>query len=148
MTSSYSMPAASPAGMTEEEARKAQALQPRLIKGMQAEYVPAFWPGHNSSGLNPYGPNVLVCMDSCSEASSGGILLLDDVRDRMDEASVTGCVFAIGPDAFRLMENRPSVGERIYIDKYAGIKARGVDGKFYRIVDEKCIACGITDPEE
>lgn len=127
------------------EAPQAEGMKPRLIKGMQADYTTAAWPGENTSGLIPYGPNVLVCMDACSSTSAGGVMLPDDIIERMSEASVTGCIFAMGETAFRGEEFRPGIGQRIYIDKYSGIKARGLDGSFYRIVDEKCIACGIID---
>lgn len=122
-------------------------LEPRLIKGMQAEYHPATYDPEvgNASGLIPYGANVLVRMDECATATGGGVLLIDDMVDRMTEASVTGCIYEIGPDAFRGMEHRPHVGQRIYIEKYAGLKTRGRDGALYRILDEKCIACGIAD---
>jgi co-chaperonin GroES (HSP10) len=123
-----------------DEARK---LQPRLIKGMQADYEPVFWDGRNLSGLIPYGPNVLVCMDRCSSVSSGGILLPDVPIDAMNEASVTGCIYAMGPEAFHGLVDRPQIGDRIYIEKYAGTKARGKDGLFYRVLDDSCVVCGI-----
>jgi chaperonin GroES len=121
-------------------------LEPRLIKGMQADYTVAeFDPlAGNTSGLIPYGPNVLVKMDECASSSAGGVMLPDDMIERMTEASVTGVVVAMGPEAFRGLSDSPQVGQRIYIEKYAGLKARGKDGKLYRVVDEKCVACGIT----
>lgn len=128
----------------ERAAEAAQRLQPRLIKGMQADYVPVFWDGENRSGLVPYGPNVLVCMDPCSTSSAGGVLLTDDTTERMNEASVTGCIMAMGPEAFNGLKARPQVGDRVYIEKYAGTKARGKDSMFYRVMDDSCIACGIA----
>jgi len=107
-----------------------------------AEYDPAVG---NSSGLEPFGPNILVKMDTCARETAGGIIHLDAHTERMDEAAVTGCVFAIGLDAFQHMADKPKVGERIYIDKYSGIKCRGKDGALYRVVDEKCVACRIAD---
>jgi co-chaperonin GroES (HSP10) len=124
---------------------QAQKLQPRLIKGMQADYIPVFWEGENPSGLRPYGPNVLVKMDPCATASAGGVLLVDEMVDRMNEASVTGCIVAMGPEAFAGLSDRPQVGHRIYIEKYAGTKARGMDGALYRAMDDSCVVCGIGD---
>lgn len=131
--------------MSEAESTQAQKMQPRLIKGMQADYLPVFWTGENVSGLRPYGPNVLVQMDPCSAASAGGILLVDDMVDRMNEASVTGCIVDMGPEAFSALTDRPKVGDRIYIEKYAGTKARGRDGMLYRAMDDSCVVCGISD---
>ena len=65
--------------------------------------------------------------------------------ERMSLASVTGSIFAIGPDAFKGYLTKPTLGQRIYIDKYAGLEARGKDGKFYRLIDEKCIAAAVED---
>lgn len=138
----------SPIEMTEAQAAEARKMQPRLIKGMQADYIPVMFAGSNPSGLIPYGPNVLVCMDPCSSASAGGILLTDEAVDRMNEASVTGCIVAMGPEAFNGLTDRPQVGDRVYIEKYAGTKARGKDKMLYRAMDDSCIVCGITDDAE
>lgn len=125
----------------------AEPLPPRLIKGLQAEFIPAEWPGQNTSGIRIFGKNVLVRMDSCAKTSTGGILLPEDMVDRMTEASESGCIYAVGAAAFRLFDDghrwegeRPQVGERVYVEKYAGVKARGADGALYRIMDERCIS--------
>lgn len=134
-----------PDAMSEAQAIEAQRLKPRLMKGMQATYVAVYWTGENVSGLTPYGPNVLVKMDSCAKASSGGIDYIDETMDRMNEASVTGCIFGMGPEAFAGLSDRPKVGDRIYIEKYAGTKAYGLDGALYRAMDDSCVVCGISD---
>lgn len=118
------------------------------FKGVdQTEYETAEYDAAigNVSGLIPYGPNILVRMDACARQTSGGIIHLDAHTERMDEAAATGCIYAIGPDAFRGLIDKPHVGQRIYIEKYSGVKARGRDGALYRVVDEKCVACGIAD---
>ena len=129
------------------EPPKAEPLPPRLMKGMQADYEPAFYDAElaENCGLVPFGPNILIRMDKCATASAGGVILLDDLVERMDEASVTGCIYAMGDDAFRGQQSKPEIGQRVYIEKYSGIKARGKDGGLYRVVDEKCVACGIAD---
>lgn len=125
----------------------AEPLPPRLIKGLQAEFIPAEWSGENTSGIRVFGKNLLVRMDACSPKSAGGVMLPEDLVDRMTEASESGCIFAIGPAAFRLFDDghrwegdKPTVGERVYVEKYAGVKARGADGALYRIMDERCIS--------
>ena len=125
----------------------------KLIKGLQADYEPAVYPGHNSSGLIVYGKNVLVRMDECATATAGGVMLTEDLRDKMTEGAETGCIFLLGPEAFRLFDDGqrwsgaiPKVGERVYVEKYAGLLARGKDGHVYRIMDYRAIAGGL-DPE-
>lgn len=131
------------------------ALPARLIKGLNADYEPAIWPGDNTSGLTPYGHYVLVKMDACSTSSMGGIVLTDEMVERMNEAAETGCIYAIGEGAFaRFDDGRPWVGEkpqagdRVYVEKYAGVKAMGRDGGLYRIMSESCIAAGLVASEE
>lgn len=131
----------SPVEMTERQATQAQKMQPRLIKGMQADYVEAPWDGHDASGCVPLGPNVLVKMDLCSATTQGGIQLTDDMIERMTNASVTGCVVRMGTRAFQGDPEPPKLGERVTIVKYAGEICTGDDGEFYRVVDENAVVC-------
>lgn len=138
------------------EAPRAEPLQPRLIKGFQAQYIAAEWPGRNTSRLKIYGKHVLVCVDKCSPASAGGALLPDEMIDRMTEASESGCLFAIGTAAFRHYEDgtrwgeadKPKVGERICFERYAGVRQVGFDGNIYRIMDYGAICAGEMTDEE
>lgn len=130
-------------------------LPPRMLKGLNATYEEAIWPGHNNSGLKPLGDYVLVKMDQCSTASSGGVLLIDEQVERMNEAAESGCIFAVGGGAFiryddgRLWEGaKPAPGDRVYVEKYAGIKAMGQDGSMFRIMGYRNIAAGYDKPEE
>lgn len=127
---------------------QATELTPRLIQGLQATFEPAVWTGQNTSGLKPFGEYVLVKMDAASPTSSGGVMLTDELIERMTEAAESGCVYAIGALAFkRHGPDCPKVGERVYIEKYAGLKAMGRDGATYRIMEDKCIAAGQADLE-
>jgi co-chaperonin GroES (HSP10) len=134
----------------------AQRLPIRLIKGFQADYIPSEWPGENTSGLRVFGKHVLICVDVCAPATRGSILHTDEMVDRMTEASETGCIYAIGSAAFRHYDDgtrwgdaeKPRVGERVYFERYAGVKAMGMDGNVYRIVDYGAIAAGLSGPGE
>lgn len=139
---------------TEPTGPEFERMQPRLIKGLQADYIQVAWPGNNSSGLKVFGKNVLVRMDECSQSSAGGVLLGAEIVDRMTEASESGCIYAVGPAAFRLFDDghrwegdKPEVGQRVYVGKYSGVKAIGRDGAFYRIMDEGCILAATDDAE-
>lgn len=145
--------------------------QPRLIKNLHADYVPAKWDGTNRSGIRVVGKTVLVLMDRCSSVSSGaggaallqddgqkagsaGVTLPLDVVERMDQASETGVLVATSPGAFLLNEDmspwtgeKPQPGDRVYIEKYAGKLIKGRDGLTYRLMDYTSI--GATyEPEE
>lgn len=127
----------------------AQSLSPRMIKGLQADYVPASWDGENTSGLKPFGGHVLVRMDECAQTTAGGILMVDDQVERMSLASESGCIYAIGNKCFVgwLDEDKPQIGERVYVEKYAGVHARGRDGALYRIMTDTCIYAGLAEPD-
>jgi chaperonin GroES len=120
-------------------------LTPRLFNGLQAEYVQIDWPGSNTSGLRSFGTNVLVKVDQCAGVRASGLIITDEATDLMTAAAVTGCIFAIGPRAFpnAIGDDRPKPGDRIYFDKFAGIRAKGLDGGDFRIMDDTCIAAGL-----
>lgn len=144
----------SAAGVQEQGSASTQ-MQPRLIKGLQAEYEPSVWTGENTSGLTPFGTHILVRMDQCSVTSSGGVMLPDEICERMDEASESGCIFAMTPQAYMSDDwgrpwqgPRPKVGDRVYIERYSGVKARGADGALYRMMTRNCIVAGRIDDQE
>lgn len=123
------------------------------IQGVEADYIVATWGGENTSGLRPYGKNVLVRMDECAQTARG-VMITDERKERMDAMSVTGCVYAVGPEAFRQFDDglpwqgdKPVVGERVYTEKFAGNVAIGMDGAFYRFMDYRCIAGGYLNAE-
>ena len=138
---------------TAPETAQSTGLQPRLIKGLQADFIPAVWPGSNTSGLRVFGIHVLIRMDECAPTSRGGIALPEELVSRMTEASETGCIYALGGNAFahnsdgtRWSGECPTVGERVYIARYAGAVAMGADGHTYRIVEDGAICAGLLDP--
>jgi len=117
-------------------------MEPRLIKGLQAEYIPAKWSGKNESGVRVVGKTVLVLMDECSPRSSGGVELPPDIIERMTLAAESGVIVAMADGAFLLNEDmtpwsgaKPTPGDRAYIEKYAGKLVKGRDGLTYRLMD-------------
>lgn len=124
------------------------AVDVPLYKGEQAEYVPATYTGKNTSGLKPYGKNVLVRVDKCSEVTSGGLMVIPERIERMTMQSLSGCIYYIAPEAFRTFDDgtpwigeAPKIGDRICFEKYAGQFQYGVDGEPYRVMDYRNIAC-------
>ncbi len=117
-----------------------------LVKGLWAEFVPAPWDGKSASGIRVVGKAVLVLMDECSTKTSGGVELTPDMVENMSAGAESGRLVAVSPGAFLLNEDmtpwigeKPKPGERVYVEKYAGQKARGKDGKIYRLMDYGCI---------
>ncbi len=127
-----------------------QTLAPRLLKGVQADYIPSEWAGSNTSGFTPYGKHILVRVDECSPKTAGGLDLPDDMVWKMTQAAETGCVYAMSEEAFMFYDNgrawsgdRPQVGDRIYFERFAGVPMVGKDGAAYRTMDFRCVYAGL-----
>lgn len=121
-------------------------MTPRLVKGMQGSYIEAEFDGVNMSDIEPVGKRVLVLMDEGGHMSPGGVYMAPEVVERMSLASETGVVVALGGSAFKHHQDgsswtgaRPGIGDRVYVEKYAGLLAKGVDGRNYRIMDDGCV---------
>jgi co-chaperonin GroES (HSP10) len=110
-------------------------MEPRLIKNLNAEYIPAEWSGHDTSRIRVVGKTVLMLMDRCSPVSSGdagrkliaeaiaegdtsfkpvthagtgafiGAQLAPELVERMDMASESGVLVAVSPGAFLVNED-------------------------------------------
>lgn len=127
-------------------------MEPKLLKTIHAEYVPARYNGVNASGWTPIGDLVLIKPDDIAQKTSGGIELPQEIAERMQLASVTGVIVDVGDDAFRWNMDRsrpwegykPKPGDRVIYEKYAGKPILGEDGEHYRFMDDKCIG-GISN---
>jgi chaperonin GroES len=124
-------------------------MKERLLKSSQKhEFIPARFNGVNCSGYQPIGDHIMVLPDKASDMSSGGITFTAEAVERMTMAAETGIIVALGDDAFLWNGDRtrkwdgakPKVGDRVYIQRYAGQVMLGEDGEFYRIMDANCIA--------
>jgi co-chaperonin GroES (HSP10) len=121
--------------------------RPKLIKTELAEFKKSEYAG-NKSGYFPIGDRILVKVDESAEQSSGGIHYPEELQERMTMASETGVIVALGETAFRWSFDRtrewsgrkPLVGERVYINRYAGKLLKGKDGILYRVMDDICVA--------
>ena len=109
-------------------------------------WEPAHFDGANRSGYEPLDDHILVKMDTAA-ASTGGIFLTDDAKEKNTLASETGVIIACGPSAFawnesgtqRWVGEAPGPGDRVYVSKYAGQLLHGDDGQVYRVMDSRCI---------
>lgn len=133
------------------------SLKPRLIDRLQGKYRPSPFDG-NHSGVTPLGKRVLVRTDEFEGTFADGKLeFLSDIVERMNMASESGVLVAVGPEAFsehpdgsRWLNNTPSPGMHVYFEKYAGILVMGNDGKQYRLMDDRCIGAiySVGKPDE
>lgn len=133
-------------------------LKPRLVDRMQGKYKPAEFSG-NFSGVNPLGKRVLVRTDEFEGTFAGGKLeFVSDMVERMNMASESGVLVAVGPEAFsqhadgsRWLSGAPNPGAHVYFEKYAGLLVMGNDGCKYRLMDDHCIGAvyntGLDDEE-
>lgn len=131
-----------------------QSLAPRLLKGINAEYGRAEYPGSNTSGVRPLGKSVVILMDSCAETSSGGVMLPPEIIGQMNVASESGVIVACGVEAFSYFDDgtkwtdyKPLPGDRVFVEKYAGREIRGRDGRLYRLMTYTCVG-GLEEPLE
>lgn len=122
-------------------------LAPRILKGIQAQYVRGDWAGKNESGFRPIGTHVLILMDKVAGTTMGGIDLPPGMIEQMDAASESGIIVGVGDAAFRFYDDgtpwndyKPVPGDRVYTEKYAGRELRGRDGQTYRMMTYTCIA--------
>ena len=113
-----------------------------------AEYDPKVG---DTSGLIPYGRILVVKMDTLSKymSETSGLLNPDSIQEKRNVGSTTGCIVAIGSEAFTKHENmspwtgpRPQVGDRVHVVQYSGAWTGGRDGLCYRLVDQNCILSG------
>lgn len=102
----------------------------------------------NGSGMVPVGTKVLVLPDEIAETTAGGIFLTSSSKEQNDFAVCTGALVAIGGASFtdwpsseaKWPGQTPSVGDRVFIAKYAGVVIEGKDGKRYRLTQDTDVA--------
>lgn len=102
----------------------------------------------NPSGIEPLEYYVVIKLDSMDEITKGGVWLPASVREREEQAQVTGRLIAIGPLAFRYdVENSviPQIGNRVAFPKYGGLVLRGKDGTEYRLLKDGDLAAILAE---
>lgn len=119
----------------------------RILKGVQAEYNRLTLADAKDPGIEPFGDNILVLMDSTVTQSSGGIHLPEHIVGQMNLASESGVLVALGGAAFSRHGDgsawdgaKPVPGDRLFVERYAGRLVQGRDGQVYRIMTYTCVA--------
>jgi chaperonin GroES len=98
----------------------------------------------NPSGITPIEFKVLIKIDEVEEISKGGIIMTAGANQREQAAEVKGVILAIGGNAFEGFKSPPEVGDRVVMNKYAGIETKGQDDINYRLVNDKEISAIIN----
>lgn len=130
-----------------------RGLNKSVVLTPLARYTPAQWSGKNESGIYPIGDRVLILPDPAIEETEGGILMPDQKQDTDGLAAETGVLVALGEAAWKWNSDRtrpfdgarPDVGQRVWFERYAGSVQYGVDGRAYRLMDDKCVGA-VADP--
>ena len=107
----------------------------------------------NPTGIKPVEYKVLIRQDDVEDKSSGGIWLADVTRDRQTEAQDRGTIVEVGGMAFSDWNGiKPSIGDKVLYDRYAGstIRFRGKDNQMlvFRLCEDKKIGAVVEEPNE
>lgn len=68
----------------------------------------------------PLDLRVLIKLDPTETKTAGGIYIPESVAERNKMSAVYGEIVAMGENAFNELKNKPSVGDRVMIARYAG----------------------------
>ena len=89
--------------------------------------------------LNPEGHKVVVRPDKVEEMSEGGIILVDETKDREHRASTQGTIVGLGPDVILSFHDTAAMaGDRVLYVQYAGVIYKE-DGDEYWIMNDEDI---------
>lgn len=122
-------------------------METRTVLTQYGQYEMASWDGTNGSGLKPLCDKVLVLCDQPVGKTTGGIIIVDTIKENTGFAATSGVIVAIGDQAFaydsdRLVHwegERPKAGDRVVFVKYAGLEYTGRDGLLYRLMQDKSL---------
>lgn len=98
-------------------------------------------------GLEPLGRAILVEPYE-PERKSSVIALPDFVLDKERTLDTMVRVVAIGPVAWPDEPARAKVGDIVYIAKFTGFMAKGLNGKPYRFVNDRDVFARVVLPTE
>ncbi len=101
---------------------------------------------NHPSKIKPTEYKVLIEPSKVDEKTKGGIIIPDERKDRDQFAQMEGTLVAVSPLAFSYADEatwgdaeKPKPGDKVMFAKYAGAAVKGMDGKDYRLVNDKDI---------
>ena len=109
----------------------------------------------NPSGIQPVEYKCLVKLYAIADtdevmksAKDAGIVFSEDHEYREQQAQCVALLVAVGGNAFEDWKGTiPTPGSRVNVAKYAGVEVVGVDGRGYRLINDKDIAGVLFQPE-
>lgn len=93
----------------------------------------------NQSGIIPTGGHLLVLPNRVEEKTKGGIIIPETTRDKEQQAATVGTLIAVGPTAWKdLDDGSPwaESGDKISYARYAGVVMDGADGESYVLIND------------
>jgi len=76
------------------------------------------------------------------QVKAGTIVIPEHVKKNLNAVDNIGVVLAIGPSAWMDEKTpRAEVGDRVMITRFAGMVAKGKDGAYYRLCNDRDIFC-------
>jgi len=103
---------------------------------------------------DPKGYKVLVAIPKVEEATKGGILLPDDLRDREQNACVVGYVVSLGDLAYKSTPRRQfgetpwcKEGDYVIFAAYSGTKIMIAEQEF-RLINDDTVQAVVDDPRK
>ena len=98
----------------------------------------------------PTGYKVLIAMPTAKDATKGGVLIPDELRQRETVASIIGVVVDVGPSAYADPEKFPDgpycdVGDFVVFRSYSGTRFKVGDTEF-RLINDDTVEATVEDP--
>ena len=98
----------------------------------------------------PKGWKILITLPEVQDATRGGVLLPDALKDREGIASIIGFVVSMGPDAYADEKKFPhgpycKVGDFVIFRSYAGTRFK-VDKQEFRLINDDTVEAVVDDP--
>lgn len=98
----------------------------------------------NESGIHPVSDLVLVQPIEIEERSAGGIVLPASMTEKREMAEVHGVLIAKGEKAQTHAATKDiAVGQMVVHAKFAGLRYRGNDGVWYRVMRAEDVLCHV-----
>lgn len=106
---------------------------------------------HLGDGLpRSYGSHLLLKLYTREDATQGGVLLPESVREEEIYQTIVGLVLDKGPDCYGdemfAHWKQPSVGEWVLFRPNSGVRFN-YDGVPLRFVYDDCVICRVKNPE-
>jgi len=110
----------------------------------------------NKSGIIPLGFKVLIKIKKLEEKTEGGIYIPKDSLEKESAGSQVATIVDYGQAAFTIgagdlpkeWDIHPEVGQKVILNRYAGINITGKDDEEYRLVSDKEILAILNEDDD